>query len=73
MFAVIKRCGNRTYIDYYYNERFKRRDSALAYLRKMFKEQENAGSNPEWLNDRKDMFRYDFEDKKIYAYVGELK
>jgi len=70
---VIEKCdGSRTYIDYNNNRRFNIFEDAKDCLLKIFKEQEELGNNPEWVK-KKEIFKYDFGNKKILAYVAEAR
>ena len=73
MYVVEKQRGGHTYIDYFHNERFSLKVSAIKKLNKMFEEQKQIGSNPEWLNEQHTEFIYTFQDTKIKAYVKEEK
>ena len=73
MYVVEKQRGCHTYVDYFHNERFTLKASAIKLLKKMFIEQEELGSNPKWEDEQHTVFSYSFQDKKIKAYVKEEK
>ena len=70
-YVIIKSDGTRTYIDYHYNERFKSLEDAKNCLNLMFQELKEKNRNPEWVE--KLMFRYTFDNRRIYARIGEVK